>query len=77
MKFKEMRGLKEYAKERSLARGTSGGRRSGRSGQKLERPPDFKHHYQEDLACPACGTDSSVGCFADPLVGVRIPKDRR
>ena len=27
-----MRGFKEYAKERSLARGTSGGRRSGRSG---------------------------------------------
>lgn len=29
--FREMRGLKEHAKERSLARGTSGGRRSGRA----------------------------------------------
>lgn len=22
------------------------------------------HHYNGDLACPACGTDSSVGCIA-------------
>lgn len=20
------------------------------------------HHYQDDTACPACGTDSTVGC---------------
>lgn len=31
VRFREMRGLKEHAKERSLARGTSGGRRSGRT----------------------------------------------
>ena len=24
------------------------------------------HHYSEDLACPACGTDSTVGCIAAP-----------
>lgn len=24
---------------------------------------DFQHHYRDDLACPACGTDSSVGCI--------------
>lgn len=24
------------------------------------------HHFREDLACPACGTDSSVGCTARP-----------
>jgi hypothetical protein len=24
---------------------------------------DFQHHYHDDLACPACGTDSSVGCI--------------
>lgn len=22
------------------------------------------HHYQDDLACPECGTDSTVGCIA-------------
>ena len=22
------------------------------------------HHYRDDLACPACGTDSTVGCIA-------------
>jgi hypothetical protein len=22
------------------------------------------HHYRDDLACPACGTDSTTGCFA-------------
>jgi hypothetical protein len=21
------------------------------------------HHYRDDLACPACGTDSTTGCF--------------
>lgn len=21
------------------------------------------HHHRDDLACPACGTDSSVGCL--------------
>ncbi|HSX22416.1 MAG TPA: hypothetical protein VLE97_06525 [Gaiellaceae bacterium] len=25
---------------------------------------DFEHHFRDDLACPACGTDSSVGCVA-------------
>lgn len=24
------------------------------------------HHFRDDLACPACGTDSTVGCFATP-----------
>jgi len=24
--------------------------------------PDQQHHYRDDRACPACGTDSSVGC---------------
>lgn len=24
----------------------------------------FQHHYRDDLACPACGTDSSAGCVA-------------
>lgn len=22
------------------------------------------HHCQDDVACPACGTDSTVGCIA-------------
>jgi hypothetical protein len=30
VRFREMRGLKEHAKERSLSSGTGGGRRSGR-----------------------------------------------
>lgn len=30
---------------------------------KKRRQPDFTHHYRDDLACPACGTDSSVGCI--------------
>ncbi len=24
----------------------------------------FRHHYIDDMACPACGTDSSTGCVA-------------
>lgn len=23
------------------------------------------HHYRDDLACPVCGTDSTVGCIAE------------
>lgn len=23
------------------------------------------HHHRDDMACPACGTDSSVGCIAE------------
>ena len=34
----------------------------------------FQHHYRDDLACPACGTDSSVGCFAN--VAKAITNDR-
>lgn len=33
-----------------------------------KKPTEFDHHYREDLACPACGTDSSVGC---------VEKDKR
>lgn len=25
----------------------------------------FLHHFNHELACPACGTDSSVGCIAE------------
>lgn len=34
--------------------------------KRWRKPTEFDHHYREDLACPACGTDSTVGCFADP-----------
>lgn len=37
-RFREMRGFKESAKERSLSSGTSGGRRSGRSGDPYPYP---------------------------------------
>lgn len=30
-----------------------------------KRPTKFDHHYREDLACPTCGTDSTVGCVAE------------
>lgn len=23
------------------------------------------HHYQDDMACQTCGTDSTVGCIAE------------
>lgn len=29
-----------------------------------ERMARLGHHFDEHLACPACGTDSTVGCFA-------------
>lgn len=32
----------------------------------LHEPPKYEqHHYRDDLACPACGTDSSAGCIAN------------
>lgn len=39
MRLREMRGLKEHAKERSLARGTSGGRRLGRASPDHAKTP--------------------------------------
>lgn len=51
----------EHCRERDRAVRTPGG------------PPDEDwgatwadgHHYRDDMACPACGTDSSVGCIAE------------
>lgn len=38
MRFRETRGLKEWAKERSLATGTGGGRRAGRTAANEVQP---------------------------------------
>lgn len=38
---------------------------------------EFKHHYIDTLACPACGTDSTVGCIADLLYRAEHPREAR
>jgi hypothetical protein len=32
------------------------------AAERMQRPMD-SHTRQEDLACPGCGTDSTVGCL--------------
>lgn len=34
-------------------------RQAGQAGNAV-----VAHHYRDDMACPACGTDSTVGCWA-------------
>ena len=33
------------------------------SADENKRPGEEPHHYIRDLACPACYTDSTVGCI--------------
>jgi hypothetical protein len=44
---KRVAGLAEAQANAARARGNAG----------------LVHHYRDDLACPACGTDSTVGCI--------------
>ena len=37
---------------------------------------DLQHHYRDDLACPACGTDSSAGCIANGAASDDDPAQR-
>ena len=44
-------------------------RRSDASPRSAARRGDVEqHHYMDDVACPACGTDSTAGCFAEAPV---------
>jgi hypothetical protein len=48
-RFREMRGLAEHAKERSLATGTSGGARRGRESSAPTAPTSIAYRR-----CPVC-----------------------
>lgn len=58
-------------RQTTIQTGTGGVRLPARSGEtpaqageRSARLVRAGHHFNEDLACPACGTDSSVGCIA-------------
>ena len=51
---KRVFGLAEANANAALARANAG----------LGHSAGLGHHYRDDLACPACGTDSTVGCIA-------------
>jgi hypothetical protein len=51
---RKVAGLAEAQANAARARANAGLPANGR---------DFEHHYRDDLACPACGTDSSTGCI--------------
>jgi hypothetical protein len=42
--------------------------------KRKRRVPMPPHHYQENLACVPCGTDSSTGCVADPMKDPAVQK---
>ncbi len=36
-----------------------------RKAHRARNPALDRHHYNRELACPECGTDSSVGCIKE------------